>query len=131
MVDGTSAPQQSGGQSDEDKYDPDRISRIIMLVYGVMDHGGPFWCYVAVKPSKYDAFKAAEANATLDLYNFEEYGEVIVSAEGETPPEEVTLRVAEMYQTDPSKFFQPVDPKQVINDKIAELKKQDAEGQTS
>lgn len=109
----------------EDKYDPDSISRIIMLVYGTMEHGGPFWCYVAVKPSMYEAFKQAESGGTLDLYNFDPYGEIIVSAEGETPPDEVTMKVAEMYNTDPSKFFQPVDPKKVIADKIQELKRRD------
>lgn len=111
-----------------DAYDPDSISRIIMLVYGTMEHGGPFWCYVAVKPSMYDKFKAAEAGGALDLYKFDEYGEIIVSAEGETPPEEVTIKVAELYNTDPSTFFQPVDPKKVIADRIAELKRKDSEG---
>ncbi len=110
-----------------DKYNPDNISRIIMLVYGRMEHGGPFWCYVAVKPSMYDAFKTAEQQGSLDLYNFEPFGEIIVSAEGETPPEEVTVKVAEMYNTDPTKFFQPIDPKQVISEKIEELKRQDSE----
>lgn len=115
--------------SDVDKYNPDNISRIIMLVYGRMEHGGPFWCYVAVKPSMYDAFKAAESQGSLDLYNFEPFGEIIVSAEGETPPEEVTVKVAEMYNTDPTKFFQPIDPKKVISDKIEELKRQETEQQ--
>jgi hypothetical protein len=105
-----------------DKYDPDNISRIIMLIYGTMEHGGPFWCYVAVKPSMYDAFKAAETAGTLDLYEFEPYGEIIVSAEGEVPPDEVTIKVAEIYGTDPSTFFQPIDPKKVIAEKIQELK---------
>ncbi len=124
----TDQPAQPGAAaSSGDKYNPDALSRIIMLVYGVMDHGGPFWCYVAVKPSMYDPFKAAETGGSLDLYNFDAYGEIIVSAEGETPPEEVTLKVAEMYNTDPSKFFQPIDPKQVINEKIDELKRRDSE----
>ena len=119
------APENTEAENASDKYDPDNISRIIMLVYGVMDHGGPFWCYVAVKPSMYDAFKDAEANGKIDLYDFDTYGEIIVSAEGETPPEEVTLKVAEMYNTDPSSFFQPMDPKKVIADKIEELKASD------
>ncbi len=107
----------------DDKYDPDNISRIIMLVYGVLESGGPFWCYAAVKPSQFDAFKEAEAAGKLDLYNFEEFGEVIVSGEGERPPEEVTHKVAQMYNTDPSSFFQPIDPKKEIANKIDELKK--------
>ena len=111
--------------STEDKYDPDKISRIIMLIYGKMEHGGPFWCYVALKPSMFDAFKAAESAGTLDLHQFEQYGEIIVSAEGDRPPEEVTEKVAEMYQTDPSQFFQPIDPQAVIERRIAELKAQE------
>ena len=101
--------------------DADQLSRVIMLIYGKMEHGGPFWCYVAVKPSKFEAFKLAEKEGRIDLYNFDELGEVIVSAEGKTPPEEVTLKVAEMYGADPSTFFQPIDPMKVVSEKIAEL----------
>jgi hypothetical protein len=109
-----------------DKYDADKLSRVIMLLYGKMDHGGPFWCYVAIKPSQFEAFKAAEAKGAIDLYNFEAFGEVIVSAEGQTPPEEVTLKVAEMYGADASTFFQPIDPMAEIGKKIAEMKAQDS-----
>ena len=105
--------------------DADQLSRIIMLIYGKMDHGGPFWCYVAVKPSKFEAFKASEKSGVIDLYNFDEYGEVIVSAEGKTPPEEITLKVAEIYGADPSTFFQPIDPMQAVQNKIAEITKGD------
>lgn len=108
-----------------DPYNPDALSRVIMLLYGKMDHGGPFWCYVAVKPSQFEAFKAAESKGLIDLYNFDEFGEVIVSAEGQTPPEDVTIKVAEMYGADPSTFFQPIDPIAEIGKKIEELKKQD------
>jgi hypothetical protein len=108
-----------------DPYDPDTVSRVIMLLYGKLDNGGPFWCYVALKPSKFEAFKQAEAAGNIDLYNFEAFGEVIVSAEGKTPPEEVTLKVAEMYGTDPTTFFQPMDPLAEINKKIADMKAKD------
>jgi len=110
-----------------DKYAPDNVSRVIMLLYGKMDHGGPFWCYVAIKPSQFEAFKAAEKAGTIDLYNFEPFGEVIVSAEGKTPPDDVTLKVAEMYGADASTFFQPIDPIAEIGKKIDELKSQDPE----
>jgi len=109
----------------DDKYDPDALSRVIMLLYGKMDHGGPFWCYVAIKPSQFEAFKVAEKNGSIDLYNFEAFGEVIVSAEGATPPEEVTLKVAEMYGADASTFFQPIDPIAEIGKKIGEMKARD------
>ena len=113
--------------SADDKYNPDNLSRIIMLLYGKMDHGGPFWCYVAVKPSQFEAFKAAEASGNIDLYNFEPFGEVIVSAEGQTPPEDVTLKVAEMYGADASTFFQPIDPMVEIGKKIEEIKAREGE----
>jgi len=109
-----------------DKYDADNLSRVIMLLYGKMDHGGPFWCYVAIKPSQFEAFKTAETTGGIDLYNFDAFGEVIVSAEGSTPPEDVTLKVAEMYGADPSTFFQPIDPMAEIGKKIEELKAQDS-----
>lgn len=110
-----------------DKYDPDNVSRVIMLLYGKMDHGGPFWCYVAIKPSKFENFKEAEKAGMIDLYNFGDYGEVIVSAEGQTPPEDVTLKVAEMYGADPSTFFQPIDPLAEIDKRIEDMKKQDTQ----
>lgn len=106
---------------------PDDVSRIIMLLYGKMDHGGPFWCYVAIKPSQFEAFKEAEKSGAIDLYNFDAFGEVIVSAEGQTPPEDVTLKVAELYGADASTFFQPIDPMAEINKKIDELKAQQGE----
>lgn len=99
---------------------PDDVTRIIMLIYGKLDNGGPFWCYVAVKPSKFEDFKTAEAEGRIDLYAFEPYGEVIVSAEGQTPPEDVTIKVAEMYGADPSTFFQPLDPAKAVSDKLKE-----------
>lgn len=110
------------------KLDADQLSRVIMLIYGKMDHGGPFWCYVAIKPSKFDAFKKAEKEGKIDLYNFEEFGEIIVSAEGKTPPSEVTLKVAELYGADPSTFFQPIDPIEKINEKLEEYQRELDEG---
>jgi hypothetical protein len=112
--------------AEDEKYNPDNIARIIMLVYGKLQNGNPFWCYCAVKPGMFDQFKADEAAGKLDLYNFEPYGEVVVSGEGETPPNEVTAKVAEMYNTDASKFFQPIDPQKEIAEKIEELKSQEA-----
>ena len=101
----------------------DDVTRIILLIYGKLDTGGPFWCYVAVKPSKFEDFKKAEAEGKIDLYAFEPYGEVIVSAAGETPPADVTAKVAEMYDADPSTFFQPMDPIKAVDEKLAEWQK--------
>lgn len=112
-----------------DPYEPDNISRIIMLVYGKLQSGSSFWCYCAVKPSMYDAFKADEDAGKIDLYQFDPYGEVVVSGEGDRPPADVTEKVAEMYNADASTFFQPMDPKQEIANRIEQLKAQEQPSQ--
>lgn len=104
-----------------DPNQADSLSRVIMLLNGHMDHGGPFWCYVAIKPSMFEAFKVAEREGAVDLYNFEEFGEVIVSAEGDWPPYEVTKKVGEMYGSDADSFFGEIDPLKEIGNKIAQL----------
>ncbi|HAH09318.1 MAG TPA: hypothetical protein DCL54_11030 [Alphaproteobacteria bacterium] len=114
--------------ADAGTYDPDNLSRVIILVNGTMDHGGPFWCYVAVKPSMLEKYHAAQAGRTLNLYDFDAYGEVIVSAEGTEPPDYVTQKVAEIYNCDLSTFFQPIDPLAEIDRRIEALKAKDEGG---
>ena len=80
----------------------DEQIRTIILIYGQLDTGNPFWVYAAVRPTRYQAMLAAQKSGELDLYHFEHYGEIIVSGEGKSPPDSVTLKVAEMYQTDPA-----------------------------
>lgn len=80
------------------------LTRTIVLVYGLLQNGEPFWVFVAIKPSQYQAFINAQKDGSLNLYQFAPYGEIIVSGEGKSPPDEVTVKVAEMYQTDPAKL---------------------------
>lgn len=80
------------------------LMRTIVLVYGLLENGNPFWVFVAVKPSQYQQFIAAQKDGTLNLYQFAPYGEIIVSGIGKSPPDEITIKVAEMYQTDPEKL---------------------------
>ncbi len=87
----------------------DAITRTIVLIYGLLENGGPCWIYAGIKPSKYQAFLAAQKEGKLNLYEFTPYGEIIVSGAGKSPPDEVTLKVAEMYQTDPALLFVPQD----------------------
>lgn len=84
------------------------LKRTIVLLYGIMDNGGPFWVFAAVRPSKYQQFVAAQKESTLMLNQFSVFGELIVSGEGKSPPDEVILKVAEMYQTDPASLVQNV-----------------------
>ncbi len=107
--------------------DPDAIARVIVLVYGLLDGTRPFWCYVAVKPSQYKPFLEAQTAGTLNLHNFTPFGEIIISGEGSQPPEEVTIKVAEVYQTDAKQFFQPIDPEAEVAKKVQEHEKKKAE----
>ncbi|MBV8938685.1 MAG: hypothetical protein JO089_02445 [Alphaproteobacteria bacterium] len=109
--------------SDATAPNPDDIARVIVLIYGVLEQTRPFWCYVAVKPSRYQSFLEAQKEGTLNLYEFGSYGEIIISGEGGQPPEEVTIKVAEVYQTDPKRFFEPIDPEAEVAKKMQEYEK--------
>lgn len=85
----------------------DAITRTIVLIYALAQNGDQYWIYAAVKPSKYPAFLSAQKDGTLNLYAFEPFGEIIVSGKGKAPPDDVTLKVAEMYQTDPATLLVP------------------------
>lgn len=85
--------------------DKDGVSRIVMMIRGVMDTRGFYWCYVAVKPSLAKKFQQA-IKAKYNIQNFvkDGYGEIIVSGRGRTPPQEVTEKVAEMAGIDPKQL---------------------------
>lgn len=100
---------------------PDDIARVIVLVYGTLENNKPFWCYVAVKPSAYEKFLEAQKAGALNLHDFGAFGEVIISGEGNRPPDEVTLKVAQVYQTDVKSFFAPIDPMEEVARKVSEF----------
>ncbi|NBO17927.1 MAG: hypothetical protein EBV03_01640 [Proteobacteria bacterium] len=84
------------------------LKRTIVLLYGMMDGGAPFWVFAAIRPSRYQQFLTAQKEGKVDLEQFAVYGELIISGEGKTPPDEVILKVAEMYQSDPAAFAKTV-----------------------
>ena len=98
----------------------DSLSRIVALTFGHMENGGQYWCYVAVKPSRYDEFQKAMHSKAYNIQRFPDdgYGEVIVSGEGITPPSEVTRQVANLFNIPLKEFFKDIDPKKTIIDKL-------------
>ncbi len=82
--------------------DRDNTSRLVMLVRGLMETRGSYWCYVAVKPSLAKKFQKAIADK-YNIQNFvkDSYGEIVVSGKGRTPPREVTEKVAEIFGLNP------------------------------
>lgn len=101
----------------------DDIARVIVLVRGMMEGGkGFYWCYVAVKPSRYDEFKLV-VTQKYNIQNFvkDGFGEVVVSAAGREPPKEVTEKVAEMFGVPAGSLFTDSNPIGTINQKLAEV----------
>ena len=107
----------SAGSGMKKPLDSDDISRIVMLTYGAMEDGGQYWCYVAVRPSKYTAFSAAMDSKQYNIQQFEKdgYGEVIVSGRGVMPPRDVTRKVAEMFNIPPKQLFADIGHNKQIN----------------
>lgn len=72
-------------------------TRNITLVRGLMERGGFYWCYVAVKPERLLEFQKQVAENKYNIQNFvkDGYGEVIVSGHGRTPPKDITALLVE------------------------------------
>ncbi len=106
--------------------DPDSLSRIVMLTFGRMDHGGPYWCYVAIKPSRYDEFRKVMASMTYNMQNFDQdhFGEIIVSGQGDRPPADITKKVAKMFDVSIRDMFIDNHPDETIRKKFEELNKE-------
>ncbi len=103
----------------------DDIGRMVMLVYGQMgNNAGPFWCYLAVKPSRYDDFQAKVKNKSFDIRTFDSdgFGEIIVSGEGVAPPADVTKKVAFMFKVPIKELFLNADPKVAISKELERMK---------
>lgn len=103
----------------------DALARIVMLVYGKMDNGGPYWSYVAVRPTRYDQFTLLWRQGGLNMQYFERegFGEVIVSGDGVVPPPDVTKKVAAMFNTKIRDVFGDLDARSVISQAIEKMKK--------
>ncbi len=100
----------------------DDTARVIALVRGMTDKGGFYWCYVAVKPSRYEEFKTATANR-YNIQNFvsDGYGEVVVSAEGRDPSSDVVKLVAEKFGVSVESLTSGSDPLSTINEHFKKI----------
>jgi len=100
------------------------VARIVMLVYGLMSNSNPFWCFVAVKPTRYKELQGLVAAKKLDLRNYvaDGFGEIVVSGEGVVPPNDVVKTVAKMFDVPVRKLFDDVDPNDAISKEIEKLK---------
>jgi len=110
-----------------DPIAPDDIARIVMLAFGPMEQGGEYWCYVAVRPGRYEEFKRAMAGKRYNIQHFEQdgYGEIIVSGDGGLPPRDVTKQVAQLFNIPIRQLFEDIDPQAAIAKGIEALKNAD------
>lgn len=72
----------------------DEKARIIVLVRGELEEGGPYYAYLALMPSKADAYEKAMASGKV--VSLSEFGKVIEWGKGENPPEDVVQRMEEL-----------------------------------
>jgi len=103
---------------------PDHVARVVMLVYGLMSNSNPFWCFVAVKPTRYKELQTLVASKQFDIRNYvaDGFGEIVVSGEGVVPPANVMQTVAKMFDVPVKKFLEDVDPEDEIAKGIKALK---------
>lgn len=75
----------------------DEDLQILELVTGQLPDGSDHYAYVSIPPSKYAAFKEAQAAGQYDLAH---YGIILRHGPGLTPPDDVQKEMAEIYGAD-------------------------------
>lgn len=68
----------------------------ITLIQAINEEDHPYWYYVSIAPSKYEAFKKAEEEGAYDI---NDYGEILYHGPGTEPPEDVVKMMQENYGT--------------------------------
>ena len=72
----------------------DEDVQILTLVQGTLEDGSPHYAYVSIPPSRYQAFKTAEAAGS---YNLALFGKILAHGKGKEPPADVQKRMVEEY----------------------------------
>lgn len=105
---------------------PDNIARSVVMVFGKLADGKPFWCFVTVKPSMRPAFNEKLKAKTLDLARYVEegLGEIVVYGETPVPPREILIDVAAMFNVPIRQLFADFDLDAEIAKEVARLKKE-------
>jgi hypothetical protein len=72
----------------------DEDVQILVLVQGTLADGSPHYAYVSIPPSRYQAFKEAEASGNYDLAA---YGKILAHGAGKEPTSDVQSRMRQEY----------------------------------
>jgi hypothetical protein len=72
----------------------DEDVNILTLVGGTLADGREHYAYVSIPPSKYEAFRAAEAKGN---YNLADFGKILFHADGREPSAQVMKDMEEKY----------------------------------
>ncbi|HCR85889.1 MAG TPA: hypothetical protein DIV86_04350 [Alphaproteobacteria bacterium] len=73
----------------------DEISRMILLINGESE-GRPIWAYVSMSPSKAKEYLIKQYSE--EEIELSDYGEILFSGEGETPPHEIKNEMLEKHK---------------------------------
>jgi transcriptional regulator with XRE-family HTH domain len=85
------------------------LKRKIVLVLGMLKNGNRSWLFAAIRPEMYSLFLTRYKADELYIHHLESLGEILLSGEGEMPPDDVTRKVAAMYNTTPDEFVSYID----------------------
>jgi transcriptional regulator with XRE-family HTH domain len=87
------------------EYSGNELQRTIALVFGVLATGAAFWSFVAVKTYMYPLFIEQQKRGKVEMDNFDPWGEIITCGEGTHPGDDIVVKVAQLYQSDPLKLL--------------------------
>ena len=104
----------------------DHVARLITMAFGMMSNAKPFWCFVAVKPSRFLEMQKLIAAKTFDINLFVGLGmgEVVVSGEGIMPSNDVVKKVAQLFGLTVRELFKDVDADDIIAKEIERVKQE-------
>lgn len=82
----------------EELAEADKDSAILCYTNGILQDDRPYYVYMAVKPSRYKAFK--EMTDAGKCITFSDYGEIIAAGFEAYPPPEVVQKIHDTYGFD-------------------------------
>lgn len=80
------------------RFAEDTVS-VLVLSRGMTITGKPFYAFAKIRPSRYNAFKAAEASG--EAYRIQDYGELLAYAYQRTPTDDTLERMRALCEMPP------------------------------
>jgi len=107
----------------ESKAD-ERLS-IYELVSSTTADGRDFYAYIAIIPSKYEAYKIAAASG--DSVKFTEYGDIVLTGWGKYPTKEIENQMEDLFHMNHNFESEIMEYTKNIQEKSVNISNQEAE----